>query len=80
MSSTTSTPIKFTVEQRRELMALLDRNCSTMFDDLGDAISETCLDYAVALNPDGDEDTIERFREELFEMVDYRCVVIGYNN
>lgn len=77
MTTTTINRVELTAAQRREFQALLERNCSTMFDDLGDAISETCQEYAEALNSAGDDETTESFREDLFSMVDYRCVVEG---
>ena len=80
MSSSTINRIELTAAQRREFQALIERNCSTMFNDLGDAVSETCLQYAEALNSAGDDETTESFREELFEMIDYRCVVTGLND
>ena len=78
MSSSTINRIELTSAQIREFQQLIERNCSTMFDDLGDAISDTCLEYAESLNSAGDDETTESFREELFEMVDYRCVVTGF--
>lgn len=80
MSSSTINRIELTATQRRELEALLERNCSSILDDLGDAISETCLEYAQSLNSTGDDETTESFREELFSMIDYRCVVTGLND
>ena len=80
MTTPTINRVELTDAQRLEFQALLERNCSTMFDDLGDAISETCQEYAEALNSAGDDATTESFREELFEMVDYRCVVTGLND
>jgi len=80
MTTPTINRVELTDAQRLEFQALLERNCSTMFDDLGDAISETCQEYAEALISAGDAATTESFREELFEMVDYRCVVTGLND
>ena len=80
MTTSTINRVELTAAQRREFQELIERNCSSIFDDLGDAISETCQEYAEALNSAGDDDTTESFREELFEMVDYRCVVTGLNN
>ena len=80
MSSSTINRVELTDAQRREFQALLERNCSSIFDDLGDAVSDTCQEYAEALNSTGDDETTESFREELFSMIDYRCVVAGLND
>ena len=80
MTTTPINRVELSQAQRREFQALLERNCSTMFDDLGDAISETCQQYAEALNSAGDDETTESFREDLFAIVDYRCVVEGLND
>ena len=77
MTTTTINRVELTEAQRREFQALLERNCSSIFDDLGDAVSETCQEYAESLNSAGDDETTESFREDLFEMIDYRCVVTG---
>jgi len=77
MSTTTINRIELTDAQRREFQALLERNCQSIFDDLGDLVQDTCQQYAETLNSSGDDETTESFREELFEMIDYRCVVTG---
>ena len=75
MSNTTINRLELTEAQRIEFQALLERNCSKVFDQLGDAVWETSQEYASALNASGDDDITEDFREQLIEIVDYRCAV-----
>lgn len=80
MSTPTINRIELTADQRREFQALLERNCSKVFDMLGDAVADTAQQYAEALNSSGDEETTTQYQEQLFDMVDYRCVVPSIND
>jgi Tfp pilus assembly protein PilN len=80
MSSSTINRVELTATQRRELQALLERNCSSIFDELAALVDESAREYAESLNPEADETSLETITDQLLNLVDIRCVVTGLND